>query len=278
MVLPLLIAQVLCVQVGAVESCHSDIHDEVSLIQLQNSVLEKRSEATSMSTEQAAEQKQNSQQSPNPYEWVTVSSGAPGVVPLPPLPWQFDHPVVGGYPMLGGNTYAPVVPTAFPGGPPCAFTAAPANPCATTPAPVGTTAKAEAKTTAKAEVPLATPCPDEVPRTSLMPVVVGAASEAVAAAFKVATAPAAKAAPAPSPPAKTPVDCQVSSWMAWTSCQYAQETRTRTIVLPQSHGGKKCPILEDAKSCSAPETKTQASAATIGANIVGMATGSTEQR
>ena len=51
-----------------------------------------------------------------------------------------------------------------------------------------------------------------------------------------------------------PVDCQVSSWGDWSSCDKecggGTKTRTRTVTRESAHGGQTCPTLTESGSCN----------------------------
>jgi len=49
------------------------------------------------------------------------------------------------------------------------------------------------------------------------------------------------------------MDCQVSSWTAWSACDATcgtgKSTRTRTVLQPESNGGVSCPDLSQSRAC-----------------------------
>jgi hypothetical protein len=51
-----------------------------------------------------------------------------------------------------------------------------------------------------------------------------------------------------------PLDCQVSAWTDWSpcsrSCGGGERSRTRSEILPTTHGGRSCPPLEGARLCA----------------------------
>ncbi len=48
------------------------------------------------------------------------------------------------------------------------------------------------------------------------------------------------------------VDCVVSAWSAWSPCCSGTQTRTRTVVTPDSSGGAACPPLSETRACATP--------------------------
>ena len=59
------------------------------------------------------------------------------------------------------------------------------------------------------------------------------------------------------PPGTTqcgPIDCVVSEWSAWTKCDAScgggNQERSRTVTTIPSHGGAKCPVLEESQACN----------------------------
>ena len=49
--------------------------------------------------------------------------------------------------------------------------------------------------------------------------------------------------------APTAVDCVVSAWSNWSTCDNNSQVRTRTIITPASGGGSACPVLTETQSC-----------------------------
>lgn len=51
-----------------------------------------------------------------------------------------------------------------------------------------------------------------------------------------------------------PVDCFVSEWSDWSDCSKecggGKETRTRTVLVQDAFGGKKCPTLTESRECN----------------------------
>ena len=59
------------------------------------------------------------------------------------------------------------------------------------------------------------------------------------------------------PPGTTqcgPIDCVVSEWSAWTKCDAScgggNQERSRSVTTIPSHGGAKCPVLEESQACN----------------------------
>jgi len=59
------------------------------------------------------------------------------------------------------------------------------------------------------------------------------------------------------PPGTTecgPIDCAVSEWGAWSKCDAdcggGFQTRARKVTTLPSHGGNKCPVLEETRECN----------------------------
>jgi hypothetical protein len=46
-----------------------------------------------------------------------------------------------------------------------------------------------------------------------------------------------------------PVDCVLSDWSDWSSCNNGTQTRTRTVITPSTCGGVECGPLVETKSC-----------------------------
>lgn len=47
-----------------------------------------------------------------------------------------------------------------------------------------------------------------------------------------------------------PVDCLVSEWSEWGSCENGSQTRTRTILTSPANGGLSCPVLSEVRTCT----------------------------
>ena len=51
-----------------------------------------------------------------------------------------------------------------------------------------------------------------------------------------------------------PIDCVVSAWSAWSKCDEdcggGFQTRSRKVTTLPSHGGAKCPVLEETQACN----------------------------
>jgi len=45
------------------------------------------------------------------------------------------------------------------------------------------------------------------------------------------------------------IDCYVSTWSKWGTCNQGTQARTRTIRLAPNDGGKRCPPLSDTRNC-----------------------------
>ncbi len=56
------------------------------------------------------------------------------------------------------------------------------------------------------------------------------------------------------PPQPVPLDCVVSAWSAWGTCDPTTltQTRTRTILTPPQNGGAACPVLTETQACTPP--------------------------
>jgi uncharacterized protein YfcZ (UPF0381/DUF406 family) len=50
-------------------------------------------------------------------------------------------------------------------------------------------------------------------------------------------------------PVCTPVNCVVSDWSAWSTCNGGTQSRTRTIITQPSGGGQACPTLTETRDC-----------------------------
>jgi hypothetical protein len=48
---------------------------------------------------------------------------------------------------------------------------------------------------------------------------------------------------------RVPVNCVVSAWSDWSTCDNDTQSRTRTIITPSSNGGTSCPVLIESRSC-----------------------------
>lgn len=47
-----------------------------------------------------------------------------------------------------------------------------------------------------------------------------------------------------------PVNCVVSEWSAWSTCQNGEQTRTRTVLVPAQEGGEPCGDLTETRECT----------------------------
>jgi hypothetical protein len=47
-----------------------------------------------------------------------------------------------------------------------------------------------------------------------------------------------------------PVDCVVSDWSEYSSCENGTQSRTRTVITPAQNGGASCPVLTESRSCT----------------------------